>query len=78
MASVARNYQKTNSFASQDWDLLSSDSEESSLPMIQERLSVASLSSEESDTVVIFGGNKGAKHPSLVRTPSSRDSTLYK
>lgn len=77
MASIARNYQKTNSFASQDWDLLSSDSEESNLPMIQERLSVASLSSEESDTVVIFGGNKGAKNTSLVRTPSSRDSTLF-
>lgn len=78
MASVARNYQKTNSFASQDWDLLSSDSEDSNLPMIQERLSVASLSSEESDTVVIFGGNKGNRNPSLARTPSSRDSVLYK
>lgn len=74
---AAKSYHKTNSFASQDWDLLSCDSEESSLPLIQERLSVASLSSEESDTVVIFGGNNKAVKASLTRNPSSRSNTVH-
>lgn len=55
MAFASRTYQKSYSVASQDWELLDSENESS---RGQERLSVASLSSDESDTVIIFGGGK--------------------
>lgn len=52
-----RGLQRIHSSTSQEWDLIS----DGELENLQERLSVASLESEESDTVIIFGGNGGSR-----------------